>query len=131
VPKITLIMGHSFGAGHYALCGRAYDPRFLFAWPCARYAVMGGPQAARTMLNVQVEAMKRQGKTVDPQEVEAMATALRERYDRETDIRYAGARGWIDAILDPATTRDVLIQAFEIVSRPRDAEGFSLGVYQV
>ncbi len=131
VPKITLIMGHSFGAGNYALCGRAYDPRFLFAWPCARYAVMGGNQAARTMLNVQVEAMKRQGKRVDAAEVEAMAASLRERYDRETDIRYAGARGWVDAILDPVKTRDVLIHAFEVVSRPREAEGFPLGVYQV
>ncbi|MFO0960097.1 MAG: acyl-CoA carboxylase subunit beta [Isosphaeraceae bacterium] len=131
VPKITLIVGNSFGAGHYALCGRAYDPRFLFAWPNARYAVMGGSQAARTMLSVQVEALKRQGKAVEPSEIEAMAAELRDRYDRETDIRYAAARGWVDAIIDPAETRDILIRAFEVVSRPRATEGFPIGVYQV
>ena len=108
VPKITLIVGHSFGAGHYALCGKAFDPRFLFAWPGARYAVMGAQQAARTMLDVNVGTLKRQGKAVDDAELAAMAEELRLRYDRETDIRYAAARLWVDAIIDPAQTREVL-----------------------
>lgn len=131
VPKLTLIIGHSFGAGHYALCGKAFDPRFLFAWPGARYAVMGAQQAARTMLDINVAALKRQGKQVDDAELNAMAEELRTRYDRETDIRYAAARGWIDAIIDPTKTRDVLIQALDVAVRQRDAQGFPLGVFQV
>ena len=107
VPKITLIVGHSFGAGHYALCGKAFDPRFLFAWPSARYAVMGAQQAARTMLDVNVAALKRQGKQVDDAELAAMAEELRGRYDRETDIRYAAARLWVDAIIDPGQDAEV------------------------
>jgi len=131
VPKLTLIIGHSFGAGHYALCGKAFDPRFLFAWPGARYAVMGAQQAARTMLDINVAALKRQGKQVDDAELNAMAEELRTRYDRETDIRYAAARGWIDAIIDPTGTRDVLIQALDVAVRQRDAQGIPLGVFQV
>jgi len=131
VPKITLLVGHSFGAGHYALCGRAFDPRFLFAWPSARYAVMGAQQAARTMLDVNVATLKRQGKEVDDLELAIMADQLRRRYDRETDIRYAAARLWVDAIIDPARTREVLIGAFDIATRQRETSGISVGVFQV
>ncbi len=131
VPKITLLVGHSFGAGHYALCGKAFDPRFLFAWPGARYAVMGGQQAASTMLDIQVAALKRQGKTVDEAEMARIGEDLRQRYDRETDIRYAAARGWIDAIIHPAQTREILAIAFDIATRKRAVAGFPLGVFQV
>lgn len=131
VPKVTLIVGHSFGAGHYALCGRAFDPRFLFAWPGARYAVMGASQAAKTMLDVQVAGLKRHGQPVDDAAIEMMAVTLRERYDAETDIRYAAARGWVDAIIDPGQSRDVLMTAFDIVTQPRAASQFPLGVFQV
>ncbi len=131
VPKITLLMGHSFGAGHYALCGKAFDPRFLFAWPSARYAVMGAAQASRTMLDVQVAALKRQGKPVDDAATRSIADDLRSRYDRETDVRYSAARGWLDAILDPAHTRDALIVALDVATRHRDSGGFPLGVFQV
>jgi acetyl-CoA carboxylase carboxyltransferase component len=131
VPKLTLLVGHSFGAGHYALCGKAFDPRFLFAWPTARYAVMGAQQAARTMLDVNVAALRRQGHEADEGELQAMAAELRARYDRETDIHYAAARGWIDAIIDPAQTREVLILALDVATRQRDAEPLSLGVFQV
>ncbi|MBV8266915.1 MAG: acyl-CoA carboxylase subunit beta [Planctomycetaceae bacterium] len=131
VPKLTLIVGHSFGAGHYALCGKAFDPRFLFAWPGARYAVMGAQQAANTMLGVNLATIRRQGKHVDGAELHAMAEELRARYDRETDIRYAAARGWIDAIIDPARTRDVLMMALDVAIRTREAETFSTGVFQV
>jgi acetyl-CoA carboxylase carboxyltransferase component len=131
VPKLTLIVGHSFGAGHYALCGRAFDPRFVFAWPAARYAVMGAQQAARTMLDVHISAMKRQGKSIDDVELAAMAEELRQRYDRETDIRYAAARLWIDAIIDPAKTRDVLGVALDVAVRNREAVPLGLGVFQV
>ena len=131
VPKITLIVGHSFGAGHYALCGRAFDPRFLFAWPGARYAVMGAQQASRTMLDVTTATQKRQGKTIDQAELDALAEQLRQRYDRETDIRYAAARLWIDAILEPARTREALIQAFDVATRCRDLRPLATGVFQV
>jgi acetyl-CoA carboxylase carboxyltransferase component len=131
VPKVTLIVGHSFGAGHYALCGRAFDPRFLFAWPGARYAVMGGAQAARTMLDIQLAAQRRQGKSGEAEETNTIAEQLRDRYERETDIRYAAARLWIDAIVAPAQTRDVLIQAFDICTRTRETRSLRNGVFQV
>jgi acetyl-CoA carboxylase carboxyltransferase component len=130
VPKLTLLVGHSFGAGHYALCGKAFDPRFLFAWPGARYAVMGASQAAKTMLDVNLATLKRQGKEVDAEQLESMAEELRLRYDRETDIRYAAARGWVDAIIDPSRTRDILILALDLATRHREASGFPLGVFQ-
>jgi 3-methylcrotonyl-CoA carboxylase beta subunit len=131
VPKITLIVGHSFGAGHYALCGKAFDPRFMFAWPGARYAVMGAHQAARTMLDVNVGTLRRQGKQIDETELAAMADDLRLRYDRETDIRYAAARLWVDAIVDPACTRDTLILALDVAVRNRTLLPVCTGVFQV
>jgi 3-methylcrotonyl-CoA carboxylase beta subunit len=131
VPKITLIIGHSFGAGHYALCGKAFDPRFIFAWPSARYAVMGAQQAARTMLDVNVAALKREGKEIDDAELAGMAQELRDRYDHETDIRYAAARLWLDAIIDPAQTREVLVTAVDVAARHRASVPVCTGVFQV
>jgi len=131
VPKITLIVGHSFGAGHYALCGKAFDPRFIFAWPGARYAVMGAQQAARTMLDVNLGTLKRQGKEIDAAELDAMAEELRARYDRETDVRYAAARLWLDAIIDPAKTREVLSMALDVAVRSRESVPIGIGVFQV
>jgi acetyl-CoA carboxylase carboxyltransferase component len=131
VPKITLIVGHSFGAGHYALCGKAFDPRFIFAWPGARYAVMGAQQAARTMLDVRVAALTHRNKKIDEREQGEMAEELRQRYDRETDIRYAAARLWIDAIIDPAETRDVLALALDTAVRQRQLDPITTGVFQV
>jgi acetyl-CoA carboxylase carboxyltransferase component len=131
VPHITLIVGHSFGAGHYALCGKAFDPRFLFAWPGARYAVMGAQQAARTMLDVNLATLKRQGKAVDQSELDRLTRELHDRYERETDIRHAAARLWIDAIIEPARTREVLIQAFDLATRRRDLAPITTGVFQV
>jgi acetyl-CoA carboxylase carboxyltransferase component len=124
-------VGHSFGAGHYALCGKAFDPRFLFAWPGARYAVMGAQQASRTMLDVNVATLKRQGKAIDQAELDRLTDELRQRYDRETDIRHAAARLWIDAIVEPARTREVLIQAFDVATRCRDTSPITTGVFQV
>ncbi len=131
VPKLTLIVGHSFGAGHYALCGRAYDPRFVFAWPGARYAVMGAEQAARTMLDIRLATLKRQGQEPDEPALRELAESLRARYDRETEIRYAAARLWVDALVEPERTRDVLGFALDLACRPRATAGFPLGVFQV
>ncbi len=130
-PKLTLIVGNSFGAGHYALCGRAFDPRFLFAWPTARYAVMGARQAAKTMLDVNVATLKRTGKSVPDAELKAMADSLVKRYEEETDIRYAAARLWVDAVIDPRSTREVLATALDLATRTRPAHSLTTGVFQV
>jgi acetyl-CoA carboxylase carboxyltransferase component len=131
VPKITLITGGSFGAGNYALCGKAFDPRFIFAWPTAHVAVMGGDQAADTLLEVAVKSLQRHGDKIDAEELEKLRDTVRSDYERQTDVRYAAARGWVDAILDPATTRETLILALECATRHSESETFRLGVFQV
>ena len=131
VPKITIITGGSFGAGNYALCGKAFDPRFIYAWPTARYAVMGSDQATATLLDITVSSLERQGHAVDAQELAALRDQVKADYDRQTDVRYAAARGWVDVILPPAATRDTLIASLEIATRHASDEPFRVGVYQV
>ncbi len=131
VPKITLITGGSYGAGNYAMCGKAFDPRFIFAWPNARYAVMGGKQAAQTILDINISAMKRAGQEPDAEELEALRVKVTDAYDTSTDIRYAAARLWVDGIIDPADTRQVLMQALESVTLHAVDEPFRTGVLQV
>ena len=131
VPKLTVILGGSFGAGNYALCGKAFDPRFIFAWPTARYAVMGGHQAAETLLDITVSAMRRSGATLDADELESLRRRVTDSYEEQTDVRYAAARGWVDAILEPAATRDTLQFVLEIATRHDDARPFHTGVLQV
>jgi len=131
VPKITLVTGGSYGAGNYALCGKAFDPRFIYAWPSARMAVMGPAQATGTLLEVMVASLKKQGQNVDSEEMEKLRQQVAADYERQTDVRYAAARLWVDAILDPAETRDVLIQSLEVATRHASDEPFRVGVYQV
>lgn len=131
VPKLTLFMGGSFGAGNYALCGRAFDPRFMLAWPNARCAVMGGEQATETLLDVTARSLVRQGVEVDEQKLRLLRDQVQHNYDRQMDIRYAAERGWVDAIVDPATTREVLTVCLEICTRHVDPAPFQLGVFQV
>jgi len=131
VPKLTVIVGGSFGAGNYALCGKAFDPRFIFAWPNARCAVMGGHQATSTLLDITVKSLERQGHQVDADELGRLRDKVRGDYDRQMDVRYGAARGWVDAIIDPAQTRDILIQSLEISTRHSREEPFRLGVFQV
>jgi 3-methylcrotonyl-CoA carboxylase beta subunit len=131
VPKITVILGGSYGAGNYALCGKAFDPRFIFAWPTAKYAVMGGSQAANTLLDITVSALKRQGKEPDSEELETLRNKVKAGYDAKTDVRYAASRLWVDAILDPRRTRDVLIETFQIATRVDEGKAFKTGVLQV
>ena len=111
VPKITIITGGSYGAGNYALCGKAFDPRFIFAWPNAQYAVMGGKQAASTLLDINIAALKRQGKDPDTKELEELRQKVTDAYETTTDIRYGAARGWVDGIILPEDTRHVLIRS--------------------
>lgn len=131
VPKITIITGGSYGAGNYALCGKAFDPRFIFAWPIARYAVMGAKQASSTLLDVQLAALKRSGKDPDVEELQAIKSKVESAYEACTDIRYAAARGWVDGVIPPADTRRVLIRSLEIVTRRPTSTDFRTGVLQV
>ena len=131
VPKLTVIMGGSYGAGNYALCGKAFDPRFIFAWPTAKYAVMGAQQAASTLLQVNVAALKRAGQVSDAEELEQLRHRIVSGYEQQADIRYGAARGWVDDIIEPADTRAVLIASLEIATRHTDDDPFRTGVFQV
>ena len=130
VPKITVIIGGSFGAGHYAMCGKAYDPRFLFAWPTARYAVMSGASAANTLAEVRAKQVERGGKVLSDAERAALHEEIKSTYDAQADPRYGAARLWIDAIIDPAKTRDVLMTALEACALNPDVPRFNPGVLQ-
>jgi len=130
VPKISLICGGSFGAGHYAMCGKAYDPRFIFAWPMARYAVMSGDSAAGTLVEIKLKQLEREGKKVDEKQKKELYESVRSTYEHQTDPRYAAARLWVDAIIDPAHTREALIWALEAASLNPVIPDFKTGVLQ-
>lgn len=130
VPKITVIVGGSFGAGHYAMCGKAYDPRFLFAWPTARYAVMSGASAANTLAEVRAKQMERGGKVLSDAEKKALHDEIKSSYDAQADPRYGAARLWIDAIIDPVKTREVLMTALEATALNPEVARFNPGVLQ-
>lgn len=130
VPKITVICGGSFGAGHYAMCGKAYDPRFIFAWPTARYAVMSGESAAGTLVEIKIKQLEREGKKLTDAEKKDLFDTVRATYEHQTDPRYAAARLWVDAIIDPARTREALIVAIESAALNPDVSNFKTGVLQ-
>ncbi|MFN8243061.1 MAG: carboxyl transferase domain-containing protein [Ferruginibacter sp.] len=131
VPKITIITGNSYGAGNYAMCGKAYDPRFIFAWPTARIAVMGGEQAARTMLQIQVATLKKKGENITPEDEQRLLQELIQRYDAQTTPFYAAARLWVDAIIDPGTTRRTIAECLAAAEQNPDIPEFKTGVFQV
>ncbi len=130
VPKISVICGGSFGAGHYAMCGKAYDPRFIFAWPTARYAVMAGESAAGTLVEIKIKQLEREGKKLTEKDKEELFESIRSTYEHQTDPRYAAARLWVDAIIDPAHTRDAIIEALEAASLNPAVGEFKTGVLQ-
>ncbi len=130
VPKIAVICGGSFGAGHYAMCGKAYDPRFIFAWPTARYAVMGGDSAAGTLVEIKIKQLEREGKKLSDAEKKELYESIRATYEHQTDARYAAARLWVDAIIDPAHTREALIEALESAALNPVVPEFKTGVLQ-
>jgi acetyl-CoA carboxylase carboxyltransferase component len=130
VPKITLIVGGSFGAGHYAMCGKAYDPRFVFAWPSARYAVMSGESAAGTLVEIKIKQLERDGHKLSDQGKSELYESLKQTYDAQQDPRYGAARLWIDKILDPLDTRTALIEALEAAALNPDVPEFKVGVLQ-
>jgi 3-methylcrotonyl-CoA carboxylase beta subunit len=130
VPKITVIVGGSFGAGHYAMCGKAYDPRFLFAWPTARYAVMSGASAATTLAEVRAKQVERGGVALSEADKKKIYDEIKATYDAQADPRYGAARGWVDGIIDPAKTREVLMTALEACALNAEVGRFNVGVLQ-
>jgi acetyl-CoA carboxylase carboxyltransferase component len=130
VPKITVIVGGSFGAGHYAMCGKAYDPRFVFAWPTAKYAVMSGDAAAGTLVEIKVKQLERGGKKLSEEEKKELFDSTKKTYEEQTDPRYGAARLWIDKIIDPMETRQAITQALEAAALNPEVSEFKVGVLQ-
>jgi 3-methylcrotonyl-CoA carboxylase beta subunit len=130
VPKITVIIGGSFGAGHYAMCGKAYDPSFMFAWPTARYAVMSGTAAATTLAEIRAKQIESGGNAISEDEKKALFDEIKQTYDAQADPRYGAARLWVDAIIDPAKTREVLMTALEACALRTETPRFHRGIVQ-
>lgn len=130
VPKITVIIGGSFGAGHYAMCGKAYDPRFVFAWPTAKYAVMSGESAAGTLVEIKIKQLERGGRKLSDAERTELYESVKKTYDEQMDPRYGAARLWIDKIIDPLQTREAVVQALEAAALNPDVGEFKVGVLQ-
>ncbi len=131
VPKITIVIGNSYGAGNYAMCGKAYDPRFIYAWPTAKIAVMGGDQAAKTLLQIQVAAMKAKGETVAKEDEDKLLKEIKGRYEKQTSPYYAAAHLWVDAIIDPLQTRMLISEGIRAANHNKDIPEFKSGVFQV
>jgi acetyl-CoA carboxylase carboxyltransferase component len=130
VPKISVILGGSFGAGNYAMCGKAYDPRFLFVWPTAKFAVMSGEAAANTLAEIKFKQLERQGQKLDEKDKKELLDSIKTTYEHQTDPRYAAARLWLDAIIDPVQTRDALIWALNAAALNAHLPEFKTGVLQ-
>ena len=131
VPKFTIIVGNSYGAGNYAMCGKAYDPRLILAWPSARIAVMGGDQAAKTLLQIQVASLKSKGQVIDPAEEKKLLDEIRSRYEKQTSPYYAAAHLWVDGIIDPLETRKFISEGIRAADQNPDIAVFKTGVFQV
>ncbi len=131
VPKITIIVGNSYGAGNYAMCGKAYDPRFIFAWPSARIAVMGGEQAARTLLQIETASLKSKGEVITPEAAQELLKKMTDKYALQTTPYYAASRLWVDAIIDPLHTRRLISEALTAADQNPNIEKFATGVFQV
>lgn len=131
VPKITIIIGNSYGAGNYAMCGKAYDPRFIYAWPTAKIAVMGGDAAAKTLLQIEVASLKAKGKEITPESEQALLDDIKGRYEKQTSPYYAAARLWVDAIIDPVDTRKVISEGINAANGNAEIRELKTGVFQV
>lgn len=131
VPKITVIVGNSYGAGNYAMCGKAYDPRFIYAWPTAQIAVMGGTQAAKVLTQIKISSLEKKGKEITDDEKAEILKEIKDRYDKQTDVKYAAARLWIDDIITPEETRNKISNAIEYANHNPDIPEFKTGVIQV
>lgn len=130
VPKFTVVVGNSYGAGNYAMCGKAYDPRLIVAWPTAQIAVMGGEQAAKVLLQIQVAALKAKGQQISKEDESALLKRITERYNSQTSPYYAAARLWVDAIIDPLETRKVISMGIEMANHAPVSKPYNVGVIQ-
>ncbi len=130
VPKITIVLGNSYGAGNYAMCGKAYDPRFIYAWPTAKIAVMGGSQAAKTLLQIKVSSLKKKGEEIDAETEKKMFEEVKGRYDEQTTAYYAASRLWVDEIIDPKRTREYISLSIEAANHSPLTKAFNAGVLQ-
>lgn len=130
VPKFTFIVGNSYGAGNYAMCGKAYDPRLIYAWPSAEIAVMSGASAAKTLLQIQVSSLKKKGKEIEPEEKAALLKEITDKYNSQISPYYAAARLWVDGIIDPTETRTIISTGIEMASHQRDIRPYNVGVIQ-
>lgn len=131
VPKITIIIGNSYGAGNYAMCGKAYDPRFIYAWPNAKIAVMGGEQAAKVLLQIEVASLKKKGEEIDPEREKELLNQIMDKYAKQTTPFYAAARLWVDAIIDPADTRKLISEGLHAANHNPTTSPLQVGVFQV
>ena len=131
VPKITVIIGNSYGAGNYAMCGKAYDPRFIYAFPTAKIAVMGGDQAAKTLLQIQVAALKAKGEKISAEDEAKLLNEIKSRYEKQTSPYYAAARLWVDDIIDPLETRKYISEGIAASNHQPVMNDFKTGVFQV
>jgi acetyl-CoA carboxylase carboxyltransferase component len=131
VPKITIVIGNSYGAGNYAMCGKAYDPRFIYAWPSAKIAVMGGEQAAKTLLQIQVAGLKAKGQEISPEEEARLLKEITDKYNAQTTPYYAAARLWVDDIIAPTDTRSRISEGIKAANNARVEEVLNVGVIQV
>jgi acetyl-CoA carboxylase carboxyltransferase component len=130
VPKFTVVVGNSYGAGNYAMCGKAYDPRLIVAWPTAQIAVMGGKQASETLLGIKLQAMEKGGERISKEKQEQLLKEIQSRYESELNPLYAAARLWVDGIIDPTETREHISRGIEMASCNPDMPKFNTGVIQ-
>ena len=130
VPKFTIIIGNSYGAGNYAMCGKAYDPRLIYAWPSAKIAVMGGSQAAKTLLQIQAASFNAKGEVITPEKEAELLKEITDRYNTQTTPWYAAARLWVDGIIDPLETRKVISIGIESANHAPIEKAFNVGVIQ-
>jgi len=130
VPKFSIVIGNSYGAGNYAMCGKAFDPRLIVGWPTAKIAVMGGAQAAKVLLQIEMSAKKAKGQEVSKEDQEKMLAEITAKYDEQTTPEYAAARLWLDAIIDPVETRKVISMGIEAANHAPIEKPFNPGVIQ-
>jgi acetyl-CoA carboxylase carboxyltransferase component len=130
VPKFTVVMGNSYGAGNYAMCGRAYDPRLMVAWPTAELAVMSGAAAAKTLLQIEVASLKKQGKKITEKDEKELYNKVKSRYDKQISPYFAGARLWYDAVIDPVDTRTYISMGIEMANHKKITERYNVGAIQ-
>ena len=130
VPKFTIITGNSYGAGNYAMCGKAYDPRLIVSWPTAELAVMSGASAAKVLLQIEVASLKKRGEEITPEREKELFDKIKNRYDEQISPYYAASRLWVDAIIDPIETRKVISMGIEMANHAKAEKPYNVGVIQ-